>query len=138
LAIKRELDDPGGVALTLVNLAHVAREVGDLARADELYKASLPIQREARNKYLLTGTLWGMGEVVAALGSPLDAARIWCAAGRVGEEIGSPMEPDERTRYDRCVAAARTAVGNDALFDRAWQDGRALTLEQAIEFTLEK
>jgi predicted ATPase len=138
LAIKRELDDPGGVALTLVNLAHVACEVGDLARADELYKASLPIQREARNKYLLASTLWGMGEVVAALWSPLDAARIWGTAERLGEEIESPIAPDERARYDRCVAAARTAAGNDAVFDRAWQDGRALTLEQAIEFTLEK
>jgi hypothetical protein len=34
------------------------------------------------------------------------------------------------------VAAARTALGDDAAFDRAWKEGRALTLEQAIALAL--
>jgi hypothetical protein len=36
------------------------------------------------------------------------------------------------------VTAARAVLGDDAAFDRAWQEGRALTLEQAIELALEK
>jgi hypothetical protein len=35
------------------------------------------------------------------------------------------------------VAAARAALGDIAAFDRAWQEGLALTLEQAIELALE-
>jgi len=36
------------------------------------------------------------------------------------------------------VAAARAALGDDAAFSQAWQEGRALTLDQAIELALEK
>ena len=47
------------------------------------------------------------------------------------------MTPKDRPEYHQRVAAARAALGDDAAFDRAWQDGRALTLEQAIELALE-
>ena len=40
--------------------------------------------------------------------------------------------------HERLVAAARSAVGNDEAFDRAWQEGRALTVEQAIELAFEQ
>jgi hypothetical protein len=37
---------------------------------------------------------------------------------------------------DRRIAAAREAMRDDAPFERAWQKGRALTLDQAIELAL--
>jgi hypothetical protein len=36
------------------------------------------------------------------------------------------------------VCAARAAVGDDAAFDCASQEGHAMTLEQAIEYVLEE
>ena len=77
-----------------------------------------------------------MAEAVAALGRFLSAARIWGAAERLREEIGSPVLPVDRPGYDRRVIAARAARGDDAAFDRAWREGRALTLEQAIDLAL--
>ena len=35
------------------------------------------------------------------------------------------MSPNDRRDHDRRVAAARTALGDEAAFDRAWQEGRA-------------
>jgi hypothetical protein len=75
--------------------------------------------------------------VVAALGSSLGAARLWGAAARLREDIGAPLPPNERPRYDRRVAAARAALGDDTAFARAWHEGGALTLEHAIELALE-
>ena len=74
--------------------------------------------------------------MVAALGGSARAVRIWGAAERLREEIGSPLL--ERPRHVRRVAAARAALGDDAAFDRAWKEGSALTLEQAIDLALEK
>jgi len=74
--------------------------------------------------------------VVAALGSPMRAARIWGAAEQLREVIGVPQLPSERPRYERRVAAVRAVVGNDVAFARAWQEGRALTMEQGIELAL--
>jgi hypothetical protein len=48
------------------------------------------------------------------------------------------MMPSERQRHDRWVTASRAALGDDTSFDRAWQEGRTLTLENAIEAALEK
>ena len=76
--------------------------------------------------------------MVVALGSPRRGARIWGAVERLRTEIGSPMALNERPHYDLCVAAARAGLGDDAAFDRAWQEGAALTLEQAMEFALDE
>jgi len=38
----------------------------------------------------------------------------------------------DRPEYERRVAACRAALGDDA-FDAAWQAGRALTWEQAVD-----
>jgi len=48
------------------------------------------------------------------------------------------MSPSELSSYDRHVAAARAAFGDNAAFDRAWQEGRTMTLEQAMELTMEE
>ena len=52
------------------------------------------------------------------------------------EETGCPMAPSEVPRHQQSVAGARKALADDVAFDRAWQEGRALALEQAIELAL--
>jgi len=39
-------------------------------------------------------------------------------------------------RYEQQVAAARAALGNGAGIDAAWQKGRAMTMERAIDLAL--
>ena len=95
------------------------------------------IGRELGEKLRIAFSLEGLAAVVAALGSSLRAARIWGAADRLRAEAGSPLPPKDRPDYDRRVAVARTR-GDNAAFDRAWQEGRALTLEQAMELALKE
>jgi predicted ATPase/class 3 adenylate cyclase/tetratricopeptide (TPR) repeat protein len=137
LVMRRKLGDRGGIADSLNNLGIAALEEGEFASARALNEESLAIARELGNRWGIVNSLEGLAPVVAALGSALRAARIWGAAERLREEIGSPLPPNERPRYDRRVAAARAALGYDAAFDLAWQEGRALTLEQAIQLALE-
>ena len=60
---------------------------------------------------------------------------LWGAAEALREEIGSPLEQEEQARYDQDVAAARQALGDDA-FAMDWAEGRAMTMEQAIQYAL--
>jgi predicted ATPase/class 3 adenylate cyclase/Tfp pilus assembly protein PilF len=138
LAISRELCDRDGIASSLHSLGGVAYLQGDLASARALYKESLANRRELGDRLGIARALEGLAAVAAALGSSLRAARIWGAAQRLREEIGTPLSPTERSRYDQRGAAARAAVGDDAAFDRAWQEGHALTLKQAIELASEE
>jgi non-specific serine/threonine protein kinase len=71
------------------------------------------------------------------LASP-ERARLWGASQWLREDVGAPLSPKDRAAQDRLVSAARSAINDDAAFERAWQDGRALTLEQAIEHALVK
>jgi hypothetical protein len=136
LAMRRELGDPFGIAISLTNLGDVACAEADWVSARALYQEALPIWRELGGKLGIAFSLEGLAAVAASLGSSLRAARIWGAAERLRTEIGSPSPPNERPHYDQRVIASRVALGDDAAFDRAWQEGRAWTLEQAIELAL--
>ena len=46
------------------------------------------------------------------------------------------MTPPDRGVYEGDVATARAQV-DDATWDAAWAEGRAMTLEQAIAYALE-
>ena len=58
------------------------------------------------------------------------------AAEAQREALGAFMPPNARAEHDHNVAAARAQLG-EATFDLAWAEGRALTMEQAIEYALE-
>ena len=47
------------------------------------------------------------------------------------------MTPVQRTSYDREVAAARTVLDDDAAFDLAWHEGRAMSMDQVVKYALE-
>jgi hypothetical protein len=138
LAIHRELGNRYGIAVSLSNLGYVALNQGDYPNARALLEESLAIRRELGDRYGIPYSLEGLGAVVASLHDSLRAARIWGASERSRAEIGTPLSPNERSGYDRRVAAARIASGDDAAFDNAWQEGRRLTLDQAIDLALAK
>jgi non-specific serine/threonine protein kinase len=138
LAIHRELGDRFGIATSLSNLGNVVLNQGDHPAARALLEESLAIRRELGDRFGIPYSLEGLAAVVASLRDPLRAARIWGATERSRAEIGTPLQLWERSGYDRRVAAARIASGDDAAFDRAWQEGRGLTLDQAIDLALAK
>ena len=139
LAIGRDLGDRDGIASSLP----IAWPISIWIRA------ILHPPRRCTARLWPTGASWatGWGLPVRWRGwrqwSLLSAARCAPRASGArrsdcGRRLGSPLSPKDRPVYDRRVAAARAALGDDAAFDRAWQEGRALTLEQAIELALEE
>jgi len=137
LAIRRELRDSGGIAYSLSGLGDVALEQGDYSAAGAFVKDALCIRRELGDKMGILELLEKQAAVIGAIGNTLHAAHVGGAAERLREEMGFLLTPDERLRHDRHMAAACAALGDDAAFSRAWQEGRALSLEQAIEISLE-
>jgi non-specific serine/threonine protein kinase len=136
LAIFRELGDRRCIALSLNNLGTVAFDQGDYPAARALCEESLVLRRELSDRRGIAESLEELAYCAFALVSPGRAARILGAAERLREEIASPLAPTDRPQYDRQVAAARAAIGDDAAFDFAWQEGRAMTLDQAVEYAL--
>jgi predicted ATPase/class 3 adenylate cyclase len=138
MAILQELGDQRAKALSLTNLGNVVCDQGDYAAARMLYVESLALAHELNDRLVVAEALEGLAHVAAALAVPSRAARIWGAAERLREEIGAPLPPNERPRYDPQVASARAAMEDDPAFDSAWQEGRTMTLEQAVEYGLKR
>ncbi len=138
LAIFRALGERQCIAVGLTNLASVTSDQHDYRSARPMLDEALAIFRELGDRRGIAETLGELAHVAFALAGPGRAARIWGRVEWLREEIGLPLPPSERPRYDRQVATARATLGDDAAFDVAWQEGRAMTLEQAIGYALEK
>jgi tetratricopeptide (TPR) repeat protein len=138
LAIVRALGDRMGVAASLSNLGEMACDQGDYRAASALHREGLAIRRDVGDKRGIAYSLEGLAAVVTGCGDSLRAAGLWGAAARLRNEIRSPMAPNDRPGYDRRVAAARAAARDDVAFDRAWKEGGALTLDQAIDLALQE
>ena len=48
------------------------------------------------------------------------------------QTIGARLDPPDRAEYERYVDAARNSL-NEETFTAAWERGRAMTLEQAVD-----
>jgi tetratricopeptide (TPR) repeat protein len=137
LAIRRELGDRQGIANSLSNLGLVESAEGRHEAARALHKESLAIRQELGDR---TGIVWpleGLAYVALALGGPRRAARIWGRVELLRDEFGSPLAPSERPRYERQLAEARAALGDDAAFESAWREGRAMTVVDIVRYAVQ-
>jgi predicted ATPase len=140
LAIHRELENEWGAAWALVSLGEIARLQGNLDAAQAHTAESLTLFRESRHK---TGTATCLRELAAVAAARGDdpagvrrAARLFGAAEALNEALGTPIPPSQRADHERSVAAVRAALSEEA-FLRAWAEGRAMTLEQAVRYALQ-
>jgi len=138
LAIRRALGDRLGVGISLANLGDVAFAQCDYSSASALHAESLAVNREVGARSGVAQALEGLASVVSVAGQPERAARVWGKAEGLREELGCPLPPHERSRHERRIVAARARLGDDAAFDLAWNEGRAMTLDQTVAHAMEK
>ena len=63
--------------------------------------------------------------------------RLLSAAGALRISIGSVIDPADQPDYQKRRAALREKLGQER-FAGLWEEGRALSLEQAIMYALEE
>ena len=61
---------------------------------------------------------------------------LWGQAKRIRQELGAPVSSSDKPENDRFVAVARETPGDAVAFDAAWQEGRAMTLDQALQYAM--
>ncbi len=84
----------------------------------------------------LTATHLHMSAALAgSRGHPLRSARLWGAAEALREAIGTIFSPIECYFYEPYIAAARAQL-DEAAWEAAWAEGRAMGLEATAECAL--
>jgi non-specific serine/threonine protein kinase len=134
LALSRKTGDKGAIARSLSMLGRVAFRQRNFEEAVGKHNESLMLFRELGEKLGIIQALERLGSVAVA-SAPIRAARLLGAATHVRETIGAPLPTYDRAEHDTAVDHVR-ALLDRAVFAAAWAEGRAMTLEQAIEYAL--
>jgi hypothetical protein len=108
---------------------------GDTVAGETYPKDSLKDFMELGERHGMTETLDSLAYACKA-DRPARAARIWGGVERAQAEMGYRQRLPDMRRYERQGPEARAALGDDDAFDRAWQEGRAMNLEQTVQYAL--
>jgi hypothetical protein len=120
----------------LQNLAYIAQHQQDYQRARSLFAEGLANSQELDDKHSIANCLAGLAGILAILGQPHRAACLFGAAEALRDITGSQIQPADRPDYESNIAVTRAQL-DLTTFEMAWAEGRAMTLDQAVEFALE-
>ena len=131
----RDTGDLRTACLMLHTQGRAECALGKLDAAETHWTEGLTISRDLGDRAGMADGLDGFAHLAMARESPGRAAQIWGAAERLREEIGVVLPSYDRVNYENALSATRAALGDDA-FERAWREGRAMLLEDAVQYAL--
>jgi predicted ATPase/DNA-binding XRE family transcriptional regulator len=139
LSLGREVGARELIVGALPTLATTARSDGDLGPAERLYEEGLVLSADIGDRTNASYYLEALAEISAEMNDLVRSARLWGAAAALLESIEVIAYPHaaDRTLYDRQSAAVRQKLGERA-WEEATEEGRAMTLEEAVGYALEK
>jgi non-specific serine/threonine protein kinase/serine/threonine-protein kinase PknK len=137
LGLAREAEDDFAInsSLSMGELAYLS--LGDHQRVRTLCKDGLELSLRLQTMRFVATHLHPLAALAGEEGQPVRSARLWGAAEVLLENIGAVLMPAERSYFEPYLAAARTRLGDEASWEEAWSEGRAMTPEKAIEYALE-
>jgi DNA-binding CsgD family transcriptional regulator len=124
-----------GLETALANLGWTALVRGDHNRAAELFEESVALSTELGDKSTAAESLEGLACAAGARGEPERAARLFGAAQGLYEAGGYHRTPRELALREPYLADARSRL-DGALWGTKLEEGRAMTLEEAIQYAL--
>jgi predicted ATPase/DNA-binding XRE family transcriptional regulator len=137
LSLRRAEGNRWLIAIVLAYQAMAALDQGDHARAHGQLVESLILLRELGERWQTAHTLEVFACLAVMQGQPrlLRAARIFGAAEVLRETLGAPMLLFQRHFNERGIASLRAQL-DPAILAATWTEGRAMKLEQAVEYAL--
>jgi predicted ATPase/DNA-binding CsgD family transcriptional regulator len=118
----------GGLGLT-------AADLGDCERATALFHESLSLAVAKGNLGSVVDGIEGLARVSAVMGQAAQATRLFGAGEALRETLVWPLSPTEIAYAEPIMNALRNALGADG-FAAAWEQGRSLSQEEALEEAL--
>ncbi|MFQ5340096.1 MAG: tetratricopeptide repeat protein [Anaerolineae bacterium] len=137
LAIFRELGHKSGIAHALTNLGNLLLDQCDYTATYSLQEESLRIRQELGDRRGIAESLESFAGLAAQQRQPERALLLAGAAAALRAAIGAPLALTETDRLERHLEPARQALGEETAA-RVFADGEAMTMEEAIKYTLER
>lgn len=131
LDLRRQLGNKWGVGVSLGTLGWVAICEGAWDRARERLRESLEVRHEIGDKGGSAWCLERLADLALAHGKSEKSVRLLAAAAALRISIGSVIDPADQNEYQHKLDTLRKDLGVPH-FGKIWDEGHALTLEQAI------
>lgn len=135
LAILRHVNDERAIAAVLSNQGALMNDRLDPLQAQDYFKQSLSMFRDLGQRDDIIEGLEGFAGVAVLLNQPERAARLFGAAQALRESIGSPIPPYKAIRLKDLLNNLSARLDPQTLQSEL-QQGKQITLEEAIEFAL--
>jgi predicted ATPase/class 3 adenylate cyclase len=135
LRLFRELHDLPGTAHSLTYLGEVMLLEGEYDLASERLSESLQIRKNLGDRRGLSETIERCARHAILTGRYERAAKLLGATSALREEIGFSVSEGDREEHEKNAGDVCTALG-PAVFDALQAEGRALSLDQAVEMAL--
>jgi len=135
--IFREIGDMHRVNMVRSELAHIERYEGHYQQAKLMYQESIVEWRRIGHRAAIAHQLECFAWIAKVEEQGQRAAHLFGAAEALREKIDIPMTAMEHIEYEREIADLKTGM-HEEVFASAWAEGRTMTMEQAIDFALER
>jgi DNA-binding CsgD family transcriptional regulator len=122
-------------AFLLNLLGELGTALGQLEQAREWLVTSIKLQHAAGERWAMTHSLDRLAALDARRGQSERALRLAGAGDALYERLGTHRPRAERHKLELWLLPVRDMIGSDAA-DSAWNQGRALELEDAIALAL--
>jgi predicted ATPase/DNA-binding CsgD family transcriptional regulator len=153
LSLFREAGEKSGIMAAVINLGLCAYHLGNLQEARAAYLEALALAQETHSQNATATVLTNLSSVILSESPGIEAdeapqaatqdlegmeqiARFSGLAAAMLERSGRRLEAPDQAEYDHNVATARARLG-EAAFTAAWNEGNALTLQDALPLALE-
>jgi predicted ATPase len=123
------------VAYALENLGNISTLEGNYADARVQLCQGIMLGRELGDHHLLLYILGDLTKLEAVLGMSERAATLGGVVTAMRTQLGASMAPAEDEERERALQQARMAL-DDRTYQRAFDDGRTLSLEAALAYAL--
>ncbi|HKW64080.1 MAG TPA: tetratricopeptide repeat protein [Candidatus Acidoferrum sp.] len=137
LAVFRETGDHWGSARSLADLGSIECQEGDHLAARAAYREGLQIFAGLGHRRGAARALEGSACLALARGQAVQALKLAAAATHLRQLIGAPLHPAEQLKLDQTLLPAWQSL-TDAEGKRVWAEGFTLSLEEAIQYSLEE
>jgi tetratricopeptide (TPR) repeat protein len=122
--------------MIMANLSFIAYNKGDFHLAKKLSVDTLNGWLEIGVRQGIISALWILAGPLSELSEPRKAALLLGAAQASFAEMGAADHPSDLPQVAEYMARTQAMIGSDE-FKKAWDEGQAMSLEQAVAYALE-
>jgi predicted ATPase/DNA-binding winged helix-turn-helix (wHTH) protein len=131
----RSAGDRWGQARSLADLGTIACELDDHASAFANFRDSLDIFKSLEHRRGIARVLEGLGCYALSTGDARRALSVAAAASHLRKMVSAPLTPAEQSKLDQRLARAWRQLGEQE-GTKAWGEGYAMTVDNAIQYAL--